>query len=275
MKFTTRVATIDDLENLCEIEKSATPSLLYIEENAKFFFEESPGEIYVVDNGEGYLVGMGRYTTLPDGSGWLETLRVHKDFQGMGAGKLIYKEYLKYAKENNAPAIRMYTERNNVRSKGLAELNGFGPAAELANYDIEVPQDISGEFKLQQVKNVEELDLESIKNEWGNLIALNRTFYEINEENIQWMIDQGMVYKDGESLLIFGARMLKERGQFIALAMGDLDYLVKSALIKAKDMNAKKLFVVFPYENSEFINVMENMNFNKIYNLLVMEKRCE
>lgn len=272
MKFTSRIAKIEDLESLCEIEKSATPTLLYIKDNAKFFFEESPGEIFVVDNGEGRLIGMGRYTTLPDGSGWLETLRVHKDFQGMGAGKLIYKDYLAYGEKNKAPAIRMYTERYNAASKGLAELNGFTSAAELANYDIDIDKNIEGEFNFQQVRSLNELDLEEIKSQWGKLIALNRTFYEINEKNIQWMVDEGMVYKDEDNLLIFGARMLKERGQFIALALGDLDYLVKSAMIKARDLQAKKLFVVFPNENKDFIEIMENLNFNQIYNLLVMEK---
>lgn len=271
MKFTTRIATIEDLQSLIEIEKSATPTLIYIEDNAKFFFEETPGEIFVVDYGDGNLIGMGRYSTLPDGTGWLETLRVHKDFQGMGAGKLIYKEYLNYGKEQNAPAIRMYTEGYNDTSKGLAELMNFSLAAELANFDIKLTGDIPGEFKFEKVKSIEELDIPKIKSKWGKLISLNRTFYEVNEKNLQWFIDEEMVYKYGDNLLILGARMLKDRGLFIALALGDLEFIVKSAMIKAKELGAKKLTAIFPKENEEYKELLRNMNYNEIYNLLVME----
>ncbi len=271
MKFTTRVADINDLESLCDIEKSATPNLIYIEDNAQFFFEETPGEIFVVDNGEGRLVGMGRYSTLPDGSGWLETLRVHKEFQNQGAGKLIYKEYLNYGKAENAPAIRMYTEAYNDASKGLAEIHGFTLAAELANFDTELNEEIDGEFNFKKVENLEELDIENIKTKWGKLISLNRTFYEVNEKNLQWFIDEEMVYKDGDNLLILGARMLKDRGLFIALAMGDLEYIVKSAMIRAKQMGAKKLMAIFPKEQEDYKQLLRDMEFNEMYNLLVME----
>ncbi len=272
MEFTTRIATIEDLKSLCDIEKSATPNLIYIKDNAQFFFEETPGEIFVVDNGEGRLVGMGRYSTLPDGSGWLETLRVHKDFQGMGAGKLIYEDYLEYGKKENAPAIRMYTEAYNDTSKGLAELNGFSLASELANFDTELDEDLTGEFNFEQVLSVGELNLEKIKKEWGNLISLNRTFYEVNEKNLQWFIDENMVYKDGDNLLILGARMLKERGLFVALAMGDLDYVIDSAMIKAKEMGGQKLTFIFPKELENYTKLLREREFNEIYNLLVMEK---
>ncbi|MFB0972184.1 MAG: GNAT family N-acetyltransferase [Neofamilia sp.] len=271
MEFKTRVATIEDLQRLIEIEKNSTPTLIYIEDNAKFFFEETPGEIFVVDYGDGSLIGMGRYSTLPDGSGWLETLRVHKDYQGMGAGKLIYKDYLEYGKKQNAPAIRMYTERYNDTSKGLAELMHFSLAAELANFDIELKGDLLGEFKFQKVTSLDELDIPKIKSEWGKLISLNRTFYEVNEKNLQWFIDEGMVYKYGDNLLILGARMLKDRGLFIALALGDLEFIAKSAMIKANEMGTKKLTAIFPKENEEYKELLRNMNYNEIYNLLVME----
>lgn len=272
MEFTTRRATIEDLQSLVEIEKSATPTLIYIEDNAKYFFEETPGEIFVVDDGTGRLIGMGRYTTLPDGSGWLETLRVHEDYQGMGVGKLIYKDYLNYGNEQNAPAIRMYTESYNDASKGLAEYMHFLLAAELANFDIEIDDKINGKFNFMEVKSLEELDIPMIRSKWGKLISLNRTFYEVNEKNLQWMIDENMVYKYGDNLLIMGARMLKDRGLFIALALGDLEFIVKSAMVRAKELGAKKLTAIFPTENEEYKTLLRNMNYNEIYNLYVMEK---
>lgn len=137
MDFKTRVTKIEDLDRLCEIEISAMPdSPPYLKDNAEFFYKETPGEIFGVENEDNLLIGMGRYSVFPDNSGWLETLRVHKDFQRMGAGKLVYEEYFKKAKKDNAKVIRMYTESYNAPSRNLANSLGFSLASTYGNMEI-------------------------------------------------------------------------------------------------------------------------------------------
>ena len=78
--ITTRKATMQDLDDLLVIEDSAIPGYGYMYDD-RFFFLENQGNtgemtIAFVD---GEAAGMGQYSVMPDGSGWLEILRVKKE----------------------------------------------------------------------------------------------------------------------------------------------------------------------------------------------------
>lgn len=273
MDFKTRVTKIEDLDRLCEIEISAMPdSPPYLKDNAEFFYKETPGEIFGVENEDNLLIGMGRYSVFPDNSGWLETLRVHKDFQRMGAGKLVYEEYFKKAKKDNAKVIRMYTESYNTPSRNLANSLGFSLASTYGNMEItlENVEDTNMDFSL--VSNMDELHLEKMKENWDRFISLNRSFFEINTDNLKWMIDKKMVYKNGDNIVIFGARMLRERGLFLGFVSGDLESGVQFAMEKSNKLGSNKLTCIFPVDNLELKRVLEKLGFKNIYDLFVMEK---
>lgn len=273
MDFKTRVTKIEDLDRLCEIEISAMPdSPPYLKDNAEFFYKETPGEIFGVENEDNLLIGMGRYSVFPDNSGWLETLRVHKDFQRMGAGKLVYEEYFKKAKKDNAKVIRMYTESYNTPSRNLANSLGFSLASTYGNMEItlENVEDTNMDFSL--VSNMDELHLEKMKENWDRFISLNRSFFEINTDNLKWMIDKKMVYKNGDNIVIFGARMLRERGLFLGFVSGDLESGVKFAMEKSNKLGSNKLTCIFPVDNLELKRALEKLGFKNIYDLFVMEK---
>lgn len=273
MDFKTRVTKIEDLDRLCEIEISAMPdSPPYLKDNAEFFYKETPGEIFGVENEDNLLIGMGRYSVFPDNSGWLETLRVHKDFQRMGAGKLVYEEYFKKAKKDNAKVIRMYTESYNTPSRNLANSLGFSLASTYGNMEItlENVEDTNMDFSL--VSNMDELHLEKMKENWDRFIPLNRSFFEINTDNLKWMIDKKMVYKNGDNIVIFGARMLRERGLFLGFVSGDLESGVQFAMEKSNKLGSNKLTCIFPVDNLELKRALEKLGFKNIYDLFVMEK---
>ena len=65
---------------------------------------------------------------MPDGSVWLEALRVSPEVQGQGVGKRFYQRF-ELAKLRSVNTMRMYTGVNNAKSKGLAEQFGFHIAA--------------------------------------------------------------------------------------------------------------------------------------------------
>lgn len=273
MDFKTRVTKIEDLDRLCEIEISAMPdSPPYLKDNAEFFYKETPGEIFGVENEDNLLIGMGRYSVFPDNSGWLETLRVHKDFQRMGAGKLVYEEYFKKAKKDNVKVIRMYTESYNTPSRNLADSLGFSLASTYGNMEItlENVEDTNMDFSL--VSNMDELHLEKMKENWDRFISLNRSFFEINTDNLKWMIDKKMVYKNGDNIVIFGARMLRERGLFLGFVSGDLESGVQFAMEKSNKLGSNKLTCIFPVDNLELKRALEKLGFKNIYDLFVMEK---
>ena len=137
MGMTTRRAGMADMDAMLRIEESAIPGYGYLYENRHFYFDgvENRGEMVLAEL-DGVPVGMGQYSVLPDGSGWLEILRVEKAHQRMGAGRAIYRRYLELAQETHAPSVAMFTGWKNVASRGLAEANGFHLAASMAGYDL-------------------------------------------------------------------------------------------------------------------------------------------
>lgn len=268
-----RIGTIDELDDLVEVEMGSfdSPSY-YLRDNAKYFFEDSPGDMFVVDDEDDKPIGIGRYATLPDNSGWLETLRVKREFQGRGAGKMIYLKYLEKAAKDGAGALRMYTEAGNVVSKGLAELNGFTLSQEFYNMIISTDVETNPADDFVLVREVDELDIESIIATFGKYISLNRTFYEINKENLQWMIDQEMVYSDGVNIVVVGARMLRERGLFLGLVYGDTVKCIEFGIARARELGSANLTAIFPIELEDYRSVLQSIGFEDIYNLLVMER---
>lgn len=275
MKFNTRFATLEDLDLMVEIEEAAMPGYdNYMRDASDYFFNECPGEISIAENEDGLAVGIGRYSTLPDGSGWLETLRVHPDWQRMGAGRAIYGDYMKLAKDTNASHAGMFTGKTNVPSRALAELHGFALAGTYENKDY-IPKDetlvIDESFKLiDSLDEVIELFSKS-KKSWHPHIALNRTFYRHNEENYKWLISKNMVYSDGESLIVYGSRMLHNRGKFIGLMYGDYRKSTKFAKAKATNDKEVRLTCICPEDNSEALAALKEMGFEDKGALIVME----
>jgi len=54
------------------------------------FLNDEDGD-WSVEELEGKIMGCGKYSILPDGSAWLETLRVVPEAQGLGLGKRLYE----------------------------------------------------------------------------------------------------------------------------------------------------------------------------------------
>ncbi len=275
MKFTTRYATMEDLDMMVEIEEAAMPGYAnYLRDVSNYFFNECPGKISIAEMEDGTAVGIGRYSTLPDGSGWLETLRVDPAYQRLGAGRAIYGDYIKQAKENNAPHMGMFTGSDNVASKTLAQLHDFDLAGTYENKDY-IPKDeileINPDFKLvESLDEVKEL-FEKSKATWYPHIPFNRTFYRHNDENYKWFIEEKTVYTDGENLIVLGARMLHERGIYIGLMYGDMKKLVDFAVAKATNDKEKRLTCICPNTSKDALTAMKEAGFKDSGELIVME----
>ena len=194
----TRKALQSDLERMLEIEESAIPGYGYLFENKDFYFDgiQNQGEMILALKDD-IPVGMGQYSLLPDGSGWLEILRVHKDFQHQGAGRAIYKRYMELAEKTDAPYIAMFTGRKNIASKSLAEKNNFKLAAAHFEYSLDLSDksEISDDsfHLIQDAKEAEQL-IQKESNSWGRFMGLNRTYFHMGTPLYQWLTKKKMVY---------------------------------------------------------------------------------
>lgn len=267
-----RKATLSDLERMLEIEESAIPGYGYLFENKDFYFDgiQNKGEMILAlkDN---LPVGMGQYSVLPDGSGWLEILRVHKDFQHQGAGHAIYRRYMELAELTDAPAVAMFTGRKNIASKTLAEKNGF----QLATAHMEYVKILEGMTECEHSFHLVTDALEAQKllddASWGPFMGLNRTYFHMNLPLYKWLTEKKMVYSDGQSTLVLGCRMLKHRGYYIGYMSGDLRKCIQFACMKTKQENLSKLTVSFLPERTDIIDALHQEGFTALSELIVME----
>lgn len=278
MNINIRLAEVEDIDVLESIETIALPECVpYVRSNEQYFFHDAPGRFFVAENDQGEIMGFGRYHIMPDNSGWLEAMRVAPEFQRQGIGKKLYSCFFDFAKETEAPFLTMYTEHFNERSKNLSGKMGFTLAntfgnkeVDLTNYDCNI-----NDFNFKEVNDKEELSkiFLEIDPNWPGHISLNRTFYNINKENIEWMADNHMVFSDGENTIIMGARMLKERGLFLAYADGDYETCIKFAKCKAKELDSNKLTAIFPSSMDEYETALDKEDFKDVFELLVMENK--
>ena len=123
MEFTVKLATYDDRAEAVRVESETLPNATYLND-AWHYFNSLGGGLVCVYHGD-KMIGIGRFSVLPDGTGWLETLRVVPEYQRKGAGKEIYKKWLELAKELKCPSMAMFTGETNAASSGLAELYGL------------------------------------------------------------------------------------------------------------------------------------------------------
>ncbi|MEM7800212.1 MAG: GNAT family N-acetyltransferase, partial [Chloroflexota bacterium] len=122
-KITLRPAHLNDRSAVLAVEKKSTPSLQYLPYVYELFLNDPQGEFTVAEIG-GQIVACAKFSVLPDGSGWLETIRVDPQYQGLGVGKRFYENYAAIAKRSGVSATRMYTGINNAVSAGLAARYG-------------------------------------------------------------------------------------------------------------------------------------------------------
>ena len=273
----TRKAELADLKRMLEIEESAIPGYGYLLENKDFYFDgiQNQGEMILALK-EDLPVGMGQYSILPDGSGWLEILRVHKDFQHQGAGQAIYNRYQELALQTNAPSMAMFTGRRNIASKSLAEKNGFELAAALLEYNLNVEHcslQRSDHFELVTDAALAEELIQKNQVSWGKFMALNRTFFHYGSRLYQWLCEKRMVYSDGQSVLVLGCRMLRHRGLMIGYMDGDLKKCIRFAAAHTMNQKLPKLSISFPNEREDLIQLCTEMGFESAGELIVMEKQ--
>ena len=275
MVITTRKATMQDLEAMLKIEASAIKGYGYLYDNRRFYFDgvQNRGEM-VLALADGHPAGMGQYSVLPDGSGWLEILRVQQEYQNQGVGKAIYRRYLELAEQTHAPSAAMFTGVKNRASRGLAEKNGFSAAAEMSGYDWQISElperpELLREFRPAGKELLEQQNREG----WGSFLALNRTFFHFCPETFAYLAEKGMVYTDGENTAVVGCRMLKERGYHLAFFSGDWERCFAFAAELTRQEQLPKLSFSFPTARTDLKQLAEQKNGTATGDLLVLERK--
>ena len=256
-------------ENIADgvlVEEETMPNSCYLRDNSEYFLDKTRGNLTIVYSGE-EPVGVGKLSMLPDGSGWLETLRVRPQWQGQGVGKALYRRWLTEREEYQCPALRMFTGTGNVRSRGLAEKNGFSLAGTVIGAVHETADTVSSQEALHSLEPVASREqahelLERYASRMEGFVVLNNTFFRCGEKTWDFLFEQGMVFSDGNgSVAVVGARMLRERGLHLALYGGDSDKCLRFALAYTKSQGLPRLTVSYPPHCEEIRKDMEKHGF--------------
>ncbi|MEM9776580.1 MAG: GNAT family N-acetyltransferase, partial [Chloroflexota bacterium] len=244
-----RPAAREDLDAIIYVENQAMPNWRYVERVFDQFMGHEKGEFSVAEL-DGRIVACAKFTVLPDGSAWVETLRVDSDYQGRGIGKALYNRFFEIAKEQSVSTVRMYTGMQNKVSRGLAEHFGFALDASFygANFALGSSHPIKpNSFKPVRDANVAADLIMPLSEAWNEFMVMNRTFYKITPELCGYLVDNGRVYADAgtNSVIAFGARFMPDVSQHIGLYGGDAEACLDFAKSLGQE-RAQSLACLFP-----------------------------
>lgn len=261
MEFTVKLADYADIEAAVAVEEETMGGTGYLRDAWHYFNSLGGGLVCVYDGDK--MIGIGRFSVLPDGSGWLETLRVIPSYQRKGAGRKIYDKYVELAKANGCPSMAMFTGLTNVASSSLAEIYGLRTLAQHKGWNL---TDLSGGdahgFKHVNWKRAEEL-IVPMKEKYHDYMTFNRTFHHINSANAKQFACEGKVFedKDSGSFIVCGARFQHQVTLHIAMMGGDYDKCIDFAINYAKAQGLEKITCTVVLENEEVQNALAKRGF--------------
>lgn len=274
-----RRAKSGDRKDAVFVEGQATPGLHYLDHVYDEWLIDPEGVLLVAEL-EDRLVGVGKFSKMPDGSAWLETLRVLPEYQGKGVGKAFYKEFLTLAEDGGVKRLGMYTTPDNFASKGLAEINGFAFAGEfrgsfldMNSIDINIETD-----SFEKITSPDEAWklIERDAALWGGYGIMNRTFLRLSRELVSFWASKGFIDRhiESDSIIILGARFMPEKGVHIAYMSGDIGLLVKHAISRSKYLGVDRLQCMYPEGQSYISEKLGEFGFKvDPYSCIVMERK--
>ncbi len=260
-----RKAVEDDRAGVEVVEAQATPNLKYLPMVFDEFVSDDDGEFVVAETGCGIL-GCGKLTVVPDGSAWLEALRVIPRNQGHGIGKAFYARFFEIARRKGITTMRMYTGVNNKVSKGLAERNGFHLAATYRGASKPVDTTAYGRPHAFQIVTCPERArqlLMPLKARWEGFVVMNRTFYELTPHLCEAWAREGKVYQDlaSGSVVALGARFMPLQAVHVAAFSGNQESCLAFAESMAADRGAARIQCMFPPTASDIQETLLALGF--------------
>ena len=251
MKIMLRRAIHEDREKLVEVESKSTPNLSYVNDVFDMFVSDEIGEFGVAEV-DGEVVACGKYTVVPDGSVWLETLRVIPERQGIGIGKRFYERWFDIARRQGVTTMRMYTGLGNVVSRGLAERYGLRLAETFRGAYLPCPPDsdrgVTGSFRRVTDSERATSLLMPLEGMWRGFHVMNRTFYKLTPTLCAYLAVKGMVYEDPStrSVITLGARFQPKKMLHIGAFGGDTEACLGFAVEEGLMRGVERLNCDFP-----------------------------
>lgn len=274
MDVVVRRLTPAELDEAVRVEEAAMKGGGYLRDVSGLFFPDEVGPMLGAFAGD-ELVGIAKYTVLPDHTAWLETLRVAPEHQRKGVGRQLYEEFVRVSHRLNIPSMAMYTGLTNIPSYSLARVFGLDTAGRYREFQL----DLAGRTAPHQVAAFEPVGEEeacrllgTLCEKYEHFIIFNRTFMHMNKDVFSALAREGKVYIDraSGSFMAFGNRFLEKRSVQIAMMAGDyrkcMDYAVKVGLEKG----VPQVVTMVPISDEALQQVVLDYGFRAAADLQVM-----
>lgn len=279
MEIALRKASFADRESIIAVERKATPNLSYLAEVFDDWVQDQAGG-FIVAELDGEVVACGKLSLMPDGSAWLEALRVIPECQGLGIGKRFYQRFFEIANKQAIPAMRMYTGVRNAVSKGLAERFGFHLAATYRGAWATTERNMvnsTREFELiTDPEQASELLL-PYHTQWAGFLVMNRTFYALTPALCQTWANAGMIYGDDSgNVVVLGSRFMPKQALHIACFGQAASDCLSFAQHRARELGVARLQCMFPPSATEIEQTLLQRGFQlEASDCIVMEVRVQ
>ena len=254
-----------DREALFIVEAKSTPNLRYLPQVYDLFLNGKRGA-FLAAEADGELAGCAKLTALPDGSAWLETLRVIPERQGLGVGKRLYEEFFNVARVQGIRTMRMYTGLSNVVSKGLAERFGFELEETFLGYSLpvyerETEKETSTWQPVTNPDRAQEIVLAN-RESWHNFLVMNRTFYRLSAPLCVDLSARQQIFADAlGNVAVLGARFMPEQALHIGHFAGDARVCLAFAQALAARHSIPRLSCFFPQAATNIREALEAYGF--------------
>ena len=261
MEIDVREIIDTDRERCVWIEKAALPNVIYIDDVWEYFTSKADGVFLAVEKAH-ELGGFGKLTRLFADVGWLETIRIHPDYQGQGLGNALYKEYLVKARELGFKKLGLYTEAWNVRSENLAKKYGFIKKGNFADYRKDVDQNRSHEGSFKAIENNAEAIISKHYERMNEFCIINKTFFpaipglgwELSKRKWAFTDDHG-------NLVIVGYRMQPQKTLFLAYYDGDIHEILNFVNHLGKQLGSAAISCIRNIAEQELIKELSDHGF--------------
>ena len=247
MTVTTRSALDADRARCIWIEDGAIRGIRYIDDVWPLFLGAGDGDLTLALQ-DGTIGGMGKLTHLYGGHCWLESLRVHPDFQNLGLGKAIYRRYFEEMAQRGLTACGMYTGFDNTHSRHLAELYGLSLQGRFGEYAMAIGDVASAPAFAPVAEEAGEAALAPHYAEMGDFAVLNRTWFPVAQGLGAEMARRGWLYRgQNGALVVAGSRFQPQKALHVPFIHGDAGACLAFCHQLAREQGAAQLTAVRPH----------------------------
>jgi GNAT superfamily N-acetyltransferase len=258
-----------DYEDILEISKDLWNGCDYLPQYFHNWVDSKGLFLGAVDTDKNSVVGLGKYSVLPDGSGWLEGLRVHKDYRGLKIARTISDRLLSHAKDElnmgNIKRIGFGTHLTNVESRSMMEKNNFN----LLQKSIIISKDyetLDETLKIEsfnyQPWNVsyEEFSNHPYFKRRDNILALSFVFQHPTREVYEYLKKDNSFFKINGHCGIY---QFKGEAAFISMedSFEAISTITDYFLVKLKDTGVPAAYTAVLEEDRELIQRLKDNRF--------------